>query len=119
MKVMTVVLSEEADQCVRLFSLTQNIPISQVLRATVNKWIEDNGITPKSLRQELIFNLFKEWTKIKFISQTKLDDFADEKFLELRKKIPGIVAAEILQEFRQYEANSRKAPSSPSQGAGE
>jgi len=87
------------DETIRLYAYYQKIPISQVIRATIQKWLTDNSITYWNMLDLVVKKLLKDWDRTQMVTPTmKRSDWLLEHRDFMERRIPESVVNEVLEE---------------------
>lgn len=82
-------MTPEMDSLVRMYSILQGVPVSQILRANTRDWIENNSITEAKLIDGLVERIKLDWDK-RIISGERIiqGDFFAKWRAKLEKNLP-------------------------------
>ena len=112
-------LSYEMDIILRGYALMHNIPVSQVLRSNIQKWISDEEITQETIIEGLVHKMKLDWNVLQF---DKSEDIAPEDFkqnwsLGKLSNLPPDIIDKVIKSFTD-ETDKQDSPEHPDEKEG-
>lgn len=94
-------MTPEMDSLVRMYSILQDVPVSQILRANTRDWIEDNSITEEKLIDGLVERIKLDLDKRVISGDRPIQsDFFTEWRTKLEKNLTIPLTDSIILAFR-------------------
>lgn len=99
-KRLTFVIMPETLSCLRLYSLSQGLSLSKVLRSIIRYWMDDACITEEGLIDGIVGRAVQGWDKKQFVDpESDFNQFRKHWLINLEKKLPKEICDKIVEKF--------------------
>jgi len=94
-------IAPETSKCLRLYTLSQDMSLSQLIRVIIKNWVREMCITEEVLKQTIFDQITDEWTRLRFIDpEASLDVFAEKMKTKAKKRLGAEEAEKIIDDWQ-------------------
>ena len=98
---LTFVIAPETLKCLRLYALSQDMSLSDVLRSISKNWLRANCMTEEVLKDTIFNQLTEEWTRERFIDpEASLKDFVEKLKTKVGKRLGVEETVAMIEEWQ-------------------
>jgi len=95
------VIAPETNTCLRLYALSQDMSLSQVIRTITKNWLRENCMTEEVLKHTIFDQITDEWTRLRFIDpEASLEEFVKHLKSKVGKRLGVLEAVALIDEWK-------------------